>query len=77
MKSGRAGAVAAQAFRLPFLQAMTWAMMLTAISAGVLLPIDRPAGECRRASVSAETSKCCCMRSRRLWALRREPMAPT
>src|SRR5690606_37476532 len=58
--------------------ARTWvssARMAMAISAGVLLPMGRPMGACRR-SRSASVMSSCCRRRRRLREVAAEPMAP-
>ena len=71
----RAGVIASgQAFS-PCLTAVTSARIAIAISAGVLLPIWKPIGACRRL-ISSSDSPSSGSRSRRLAEVRSEPMAP-
>ena len=53
------------------------AIMLTAISGGVMLPIQMPIGPHSRTSDSAVCPKCATIHSRREAAYRREPIAAT
>ena len=60
-----------------FFTAVISARIATAISGGVRLPMGKPTGPCRRAASSAEMSKYCCRRTRRLSLFTFEPSAPT